>query len=167
MSVSKYCIEPLNAGHNRNDFVSGSDPLDRYIKEQASQDMRRRISACFVATDVETKMLAGYYTLASTSISLHDLPEAIRKKLPRYPVIPAVIMGRLAVAKTHRGLGLGAVLLANALNKALIAEVAAYALVVDAKDQNSTDFYVHHGFMQLIGGVAESKLFLPLATVNL
>lgn len=160
MSEKKYRIEPLHSSHDRSDFKCGNEPLDRYLKVQASQDVRRRVTACFVAVDIDTNEVAGYYTLASTSISINDLPEALRKKLPRYPMIPAVLMGRLAVASSSRGLGLGSVLLANALKRAIAAEIAAYALVVDAKDQSATAFYEHHGFMQL--SEVETKLFLQL-----
>lgn len=164
MSEKKYRIEPLNAHHERNDFECGSEPLNRYFKTQASQDVRKRVAACFVAIDLETNTIAGYYTLSSTSISVNDLPETLSRKLPRYPMIPAVLMGRLAVANNKRGLGLGSVLLANALKRAADAEIAAYALVVDSKDQSATAFYEHQGFIRL--GESELKLFLPLGSIK-
>ena len=108
--------------------------------------------------------IAAYYTLASASVLLADLPEALAKKLPRYPSVPAVRMGRLAVDQAFKGQGLGAALLADALRRALTAEIAAYALVVDAKDETAARFYAHHGFIAL----PEQPLFLfiPLATVK-
>ncbi len=157
--VSGLRIARLDASHKRDNFICGSEPLERYIKTQATQDMRKRVSSCFVALTAENE-IAGYYTLASTSVFLSELPESITKKLPRYPMVPAVLMGRLAVSQTYKGLGVGGVLLYDALHRATIAEIAAYALVVDSKDQSATAFYEHHGFMQLVG--VESKLFIPL-----
>ncbi|MEI8326286.1 MAG: GNAT family N-acetyltransferase, partial [Betaproteobacteria bacterium] len=108
--------------------------------------------------------IAAYYTLASASVLLADLSEALAKRLPRYPSVPAVRMGRLAVDQAFKGQGLGAALLADALRRAVTAEIAAYALVVDAKDETAARFYAHHGFIAL----PEQPLFLfiPLATVK-
>ena len=156
-------IELLGSQHVRGDFSSGSDPLDRYFQQQVTQDVRRRVTACFVAVS-KSEQIAGFYTLASTSMALTDLPAATVKKLPRYPTVPAVRMGRLAVDQNFRGKGLGAAMLADALARACDAEIAAFALVVDAKDQAAVAFYVHHGF---IAFEAEAmSLFLPLATVK-
>ena len=107
--------------------------------------------------------VAGFYTLAATSVVLTDLPASNAKKLPRYPLVPAVRMGRLAVSSAHQGLGLGAALLANALQRAASADIAAYALVVDAKDGQAARFYAHHGFISLPD--AALTLFLPLDSV--
>ena len=85
-------VVPLDAAHERSAFRCASDALNRYLHEQVEQDMRRRIVACFVAVDGEQR-IAGYYTLASSSALLTDLPEAVRKKLPRYPTVPVVRMG--------------------------------------------------------------------------
>jgi GNAT superfamily N-acetyltransferase len=111
---------------------------------------------------VGSRRIAGYYTLASASLMLADLPASIGKELPRYPTVPAVRMGRLAVDQAFRGQGLGGALLADALERAARAEIAAYALMVDAKDELATDFYRHHGFIALPD--LRMTLFLPLAT---
>lgn len=120
------------------------------------------MTACFIALAHER--IVGYYTLASTSLLLSDLPASIGKKLPRYPSVPAVRMGRLAVDQHFKGQGLGGALLADALDRAVNSEIAAYALVVDAKDDSAGAFYRHHGFI----GLPDSPLtlFLPLATVR-
>jgi GNAT superfamily N-acetyltransferase len=125
--------------------------------------MRRRMTACFVALAGERR-IAGYYTLASTSLPLADLPAHIGKKLPRYPSVPAVRMGRLAIDQAFKGQGLDGALLADALNRAARPEIAAYALVVDAKDEPATAFYLHHGFIALPD--SPHTLFLPLASVG-
>ena len=121
------------------------------------------MTACFVALDAE-QCIAGYFTLASASVLLADLPSSIGKKLPRYPSVPTVRLGRLAVDQRFKGLGLGAALLADALDRAIAAEIAAYALMVDAKDEPAAAFYRHHGFIALPD--APLTLFLPLATVR-
>ena len=163
MSSALFHIELLDSQQNRSTFRSGSEPLDRYFQQQVSQDVRRRVTACFVALS-QSQQIAGYYTLASTSILLADLPLAAGKKLPRYPTVPAVRMGRLAVAQDFKGQGLGGALLADALVRACNAEIAAYALMVDAKDKTAADFYLHHGFIAF--AATPQTLFLPLATVK-
>ena len=162
MSSAPFQLAPLDAAHDRTTFNSGSKPLDRYLQEQVTQDVRRRVAACFVAL-ADGQRIVGYYTLASASLLLADLPASTGKKLPRYPTVPAVRMGRLAVDQTLKGQGLGGALLADALNRAARSEIAAYALMVDAKDEAAAAFYRHHGFIALPD--LPLTLFLPLATV--
>ena len=161
--ANTFSVAALDSSSDRSSFESGVEPLDRYFRTQVSQDIKRRVTACFVASDANGK-IAGYYTLASASVLLADLPEVVIKKLPRYPSVPAVRMGRLAVDQAFKGKGLGAALLADALRRAATAEIAAYAFVVDAKDETAAAFYAHHGFIQL----PEQPLFMfiPLATVK-
>jgi len=134
--------------HDRSDFVSGSEALDRYLRERAGQDMRRRVASCFVATDRDGAV-AGFYTIAASSIVLDRLDEAAVKRLPRYPAIPAVLLGRLAVAQVHQGKRLGGALVADALVRATRSEVMAYAMIVDAKDAAAIRFYQNLGFTTL------------------
>jgi hypothetical protein len=101
--TEQFRIEPLSSEHDRSRFSSGSAPLDRYLREQASQDIKRRIASCFVAVSVQTKEIAGFYTLTAASIALTALSPEIVKKLPRYPVVPAALLGRLAVAQNYQG----------------------------------------------------------------
>jgi ribosomal protein S18 acetylase RimI-like enzyme len=162
MSVQPLRLVPLDAQHDRKRFDSGSPRLDRYLREQVSQDIRRRVAACFVAITNEQRV-AGYYTLASAGVELSALPQATAKKLPRYPSVPAVRMGRLAVDRDFKGVGLGGALLADALRRSAQAEIEAHALIVDAKDETAADFYRHHGFIALPSSAL--RLFLPLATV--
>lgn len=153
-------IEPLGEEHDRTGFDSGSPTLDRYFLTQASQDLRRHIATCFVAGSHDTDEIAGYYTLAATSIALTDLSAAIVKKLPRYPVVPAVLLGRLAIARSYQGQGLGGVLLADALKRSARTEMGVFAMVVDAKDEAAQRFYEHYGFTLLPG--ESRRLFLPI-----
>jgi ribosomal protein S18 acetylase RimI-like enzyme len=162
MTAPSFRVQVLQDGHDRKRFQCGTEPLDRYFREQVTQDVRRRIAACFVAVD-HLSRIAGYYTLASASVALDLLPPANAKKLPRSPSVPAVRMGRLAVDADFMGQGLGAALLADALARSARSGIAAYALIVDAKDEQAAAFYRHHGFMALPS--AALPLFLPLATV--
>jgi len=163
MSDAPFLLTPLDAEYDRTAFCSDSEPLNRYLREQVTQDMRRRVAACFVALADEQR-IAGYYTLASASLLLADLPASTGKKLPRYPTVPAVRMGRLAVDREFKGQGLGGALLADALDRAARSEIAAFALLVDAKDDAAAAFYRHHGFIALPD--SPRTLFLPLATVR-
>jgi ribosomal protein S18 acetylase RimI-like enzyme len=163
MSGAPFRVVSLDSAYDRSVFNCGTPPLDRYLREQVTQDTRRRVAACFVAL-TDTQRIAGYYTLASACVPLVDLPATTAKKLPRYPAVPAVRMGRLAIDQEFKGQGLGAALLADALDRAARSEVAAFALLVDAKGDEAAAFYRHHGFV----GLPESPLtlFLPLATVR-
>jgi ribosomal protein S18 acetylase RimI-like enzyme len=164
MSGEPFTLAPLDASHDRAAFNSDSAPLNRYFQEeQVTQDIRRRVAACFVAL-ADPSRIAGYYTLASASLLLADLPTSLSKKLPRYPTVPAVRMGRLAVDQAYQGQGLGGALLADALDRAARAEIAACALMVEAKDEAAAAFYRHHGFIALPDSVL--SLFLPLATAQ-
>ncbi|MGH8455373.1 MAG: GNAT family N-acetyltransferase [Stenotrophobium sp.] len=161
--MERFGIDPFDSALDRSGFHSGVAALDRYFQQQVSQDIRRRVTACFVAKSTADGRVAGYYTLASSSVLLNNIPAQLAKKLPRYPSVPAVRMGRLAVDEGFKGQGLGGVLLADALMRAKRSEIAAYALVVDAKDEAAASFYRHHGFMAI-----ESEpltLFLPLASI--
>ena len=164
MSRPLFRVAPLDAAqHDRSTFDCESEPPNRYLQQQATQDARRRFASCFVAV-ADDDGIAGYYTLASSSVSLIDLPADTRKRLPRYPTVPVVRMGRLAVERRFKGMGLGAALLADALMRAAHAEIAAHALIVDAKDEAALAFYRHHGLIALPD--APRTVFLPLATVR-
>lgn len=157
-----FVVERLGSQHDRANFQSGVEALDRYLHAQVGQDVRRRVSACFVAIECETRVVAGYYTLAMSAVPLSDLPEATVRKLPRYPTVPTARLGRLAVDARFRGQGLGGALLWDAVERARASEIAAFALLVDAKDDRAAAFYRHHGFLTLSGDAR--ALFLPLLT---
>ena len=161
MSGAPFRLAPLDVGHNRAAFNSDSEPLNRYLREQVTQDVHRRVAACFVAL-AEGQRIAGYYTLASASLLLADLPASTGKKLPRYPTVPAIRMGRLAVDQAFKGQGLGGALLADA--RAARSGIAAFALMVDAKNEAAAAFYRHHGIIALPD--SSLSLFLPLATIQ-
>ncbi len=164
-------LEVLSAAHDREGFRCGVEALGAYLRSLASQDVRRRASACFVAIENATvvatepgsaaRKVAGYYTLAAGGVLLTDLPQALAKRLPRYPSVPIARVGRLAVDQAYQGRQLGAALLADAGLRALASEVAVFALVVDAIDAKAERFYKHLGFEHY--GLAPRQLILPLA----
>jgi len=160
-SPPPYRIEPLNAQHDRVAFSSGVEGLDRYFRTQAGQDIRRRVATCFVLVAEDGRTVGGFYTLSAASIVLRDLPAEVAAKLPRYPVVPATLMGRLAVRSDLRGRRLGELLLMDALARCLRADIASFALIVDAKDERAKAFYARYKFRPLV--VGGRRLFLPLA----
>ena len=97
-------------------FACGVEALDRYFREQVGQDIKRRATACYVAFDLATGKLAGYYTLSAAGVPLGELPESVVKKLPRYPSVPVARLGRLAVDMAYRGKGLGGALVWDAVS---------------------------------------------------
>ena len=139
-------VEVLGASYARGGFSCGVEAMDSYFARQATQDVRRRASACYVAVEISTGKVAGYYTLAAGGLPLTDLPEAISKRLPRYPSVPVARVGRLAVDRAFHGQKLGGALLADAGVRAARSEVGVFALVVDAKGDAAVAFYRHHGF---------------------
>ena len=148
--------------HDRASFDCGIPALDEYLQRFADQHRRRGISAAYVLVDsTAPAMILGYYTLSAAEVDAARLPEAERKRLPRYPV-PCFRMGRLACRRDQQGLGLGKLLMGCAVDRCLQARrhVAAYALVVDAKDATAKAFYEHFGFRPLRD--ADLTLFLPL-----
>ena len=154
---------PLDpAVHDRQGFECGVPALDEYLHRLAEQHRRRGISSIYVLTDsAQPERILGYYTLSAAEVDGERLSEAERKKLPRYPV-PCFRMGRLACRTDQRGQGVGKLLLGCAVDRCLQArrQVAAYALVVDAKDVVAAAFYLHFGFKALQD--APLTLYLPL-----
>ncbi|MCX7262760.1 MAG: GNAT family N-acetyltransferase [Burkholderiales bacterium] len=127
-----------------------------------TQDIKRHVAHCFVAVN-SIDQVAGYYTLAASSVLLADLPQALVKKLPRYPAVPVARMGRLAVSQSLQQMGLGSALLADALVRVYQADVASYAMVVDAKHEEAVRFYAKHGFIQFSSKAL--SLWLPMNAV--
>ena len=160
--TGSFRLELLDDRHDRTRFACGVAALDGYFRTQATQDTRRRASACYVAVEQGTDTVAGYYTLAAGGVPLTDLPESLSKRLPRYPSVPVPRVGRLAVDRAFQGRKLGAALLADAALRALRSEVAVFALVVDAKDDAAVAFYRRHGFEAY--GAQPRQLIVPLGS---
>jgi len=144
-------------------FWCGVPELDTYLQQRAGQDLQRKLAAVFVLT-ADSKTIAGFYTLSAHSISGADLPPELAKRLPRFP-LPVTLLGRMAVAQSLQGAGLGEHLLLDALNRALHGsrQVASWAVVVDAK-AGAREFYLKHDFIPLPD--SPDRLFLPIMTIE-
>jgi ribosomal protein S18 acetylase RimI-like enzyme len=161
----RFVIELLQSHHRRSEFSCGVPALDVYLHEQASQDVRRRVAVSFVLTP-DSATIAGYYTLSQHVVAIGDLPEPLAKKMPKYPLLPATLIGRLAVSTGFRGRGLGETLLYDALRRCLAGslQLASIAVIVDAKDLTAAAFYRKHGFIDL--PAKPNRLFLPMGAVE-
>ena len=160
-------IELLNSKkHNRSSFSCGVDSLDEYIKTRASQELKKRVSTPLVLTDSPAGKVLGYYCLSSYSIASAGLDESTAKKLPRYPLLPAIMLGRLAVDSGHQGNGYGDLLVADALKRSLelSKQLASFAVVVDAIDKGAAIFYQRHGFIEFLDN--PMKLYLTIETIE-
>lgn len=160
-------IVPLQGQHDRAGFSCGIESLDRYLKTQASQDVRRKANGVFVLFEpAEPAHVLGYYTLCATSLAQGDVPEEARKHVPRYPLVSATLIGRLAVSRERQGQRLGALLLADALRRAFLSAdtVGSSMVVVDAIDERAAEFYRAHGFVRL---PESTRLVLPTRMIAL
>ena len=152
----------LEEQHDRIGFTCGVESLDRYLKTQASQDVRRKANAVFVLTALnQPSQVWGYYTLCAMALSPGEVPEAACKYLPRYPLVSATLIGRLAVAEDRQAQKLGGILLADALRRAYgnAETVGSSMVIVDALDERGATFYAAHGFVRLPNSL---RLVLPM-----
>jgi GNAT superfamily N-acetyltransferase len=152
----------LGEEHDRGSFTCGVESLDRYLETQAGQDVRRKVNAVFILSELdEPARVLGYYALCAVAIAQDDVPETARKYVPRYPLVSATLIGRLAVAKDRQGQGLGAVLLADALHRAFesASTVGSSMVIVDALDEQAVAFYAAHGLVRLPDSL---RLVLPM-----
>lgn len=158
--------EPLNSVHKKSNFSCGKEMLDSYLHKQANQDIKRKISVCFVVKEEQTELIKGYYTLSNNSIPLEGIPDDIRKKLPRsYTTIPTTLLGRLAIDNNFKGQGLGKLILIDALKRSfeLSKIIGSFAVVVDPIDEDAERFYDKYGFLKLPDS---GKMFLPMKTIG-
>ena len=165
-SFHNLIIEPLSKSHDKSGFKCGIESLDNYLRRQAGQDVKRHISRIYAAVPVKTQTkIVGYYSLSSLSIELNQLPENLLQKLPKYP-IPAALIGRLAVDKAAQGNGVGKMLLADAIKRTIAVreEIAIYAMVVDAINDEAKTIYQRFGFKPF--SKETHRLFLPLKSIS-
>jgi GNAT superfamily N-acetyltransferase len=149
--VDSYVYELLDVAiHDRSTFSCGVEELDRYLKQQARQDMRNRVASVYIQRTPVSPTILGYYSISNLSIEAVDLPPEMVRRLPRYPILPATLIGRLAVDQTQRGKGLGGLLLFDALQRSLHTGIASLAVVVDAIDDKAYSFYVPSKDIELL-----------------
>jgi ribosomal protein S18 acetylase RimI-like enzyme len=162
---SQFRIEILDpASHRRDEFSCESPELTEFLCTRARKEARSRTSACFVIVPLaDPGRIAGFYTLSATTIQLEKLPPEFTRKLPRYPHLPATLLGRLARAIESKGQGIGDLLMVDALKRAYESStvIGSVAVVVDPKDERAAKFYGTFGFQPLDG----QKMFLPMKVI--
>jgi ribosomal protein S18 acetylase RimI-like enzyme len=158
----RFAIEPLAKQHKRSDFTCGNDRIGLYFRETVSQDVKRKHASCFVAREIATNRVAGFYTLSSSNVPVNEVPEPLAKKLPRYPAVPAVLIGWLGRHSDYAGQGLGEALLFDAIKTVATAPIGAHAIFAEAIDGKAAAFYAAFGFMPLLK--RPRTLYLPVAT---
>lgn len=148
MAEDRPRFELLGTQHDRSGFVCGKTALDGYFHRQVTQDARRRLATPFVMV-MPDGAIGGFYTLSSTALRLAELPETITRRMPRYPLVPATLIGRLALDRRYHGQGWGSFLLLDALRRCVTSDVASFAVVTDAIDDEARTFYLHASFLPL------------------
>jgi predicted GNAT family N-acyltransferase len=158
-------VEPLWSEHDRAAFPCEIHSLENYFRTQAGQNVKKRAAVVYVLTS-DGKTLAGYYTLSQYSVELDEVPNDLRRRLPKYPFVPVTLLGRLAASNEFRGKGIGEHLLMDALNRSLASskQIGSVGVIVHAKDQNAANFYRKYGFIQL--PKIPGRLFLPMKTIE-
>jgi predicted GNAT family N-acyltransferase len=153
--------------HDRSSFCCGQETLDTYIRKQASQDLKKRVSTVFVLIDDPETSVLAYYTLSAYTIDIAALDEPFAKRLPRYPALPATLLGRLAVDNSQKGKRFGELLLIDSLKKSLDAsiQVASLAVIAEALDESALSFYLKYGFQPF--KQEPMKLYLPMKSVEM
>lgn len=161
----KYVIEQLDK-HDRTGFSCGIAELDRYLQTQASQDIKKRMSVTYVLTENDNSVILGYYSISTIGIFPGALPNDVIQKLPKYPMLPGVLLGRLAVDEKQHGNGLGSLLLIDALRRSVEVskQIGVVAVIVDAKSEAAIKFYKHFGFLSFTDN--RFRLFLPLNSLS-
>ena len=162
----KLKISILNKSHDRKGFNCGKRVLDNYLQLQVSQDIKKKLSVCFVLVD-ESNKVKGYYTLSNSSILHSDMPSSLSKKIPdSYKDIPVTLLGRLAIDKTVFRKGNGEYLLMDALRESYSVSkkvIGSMAVVVDPIDEEAAFFYEKYDFVRLPNS---GKLFLPMNVIS-
>lgn len=161
-----YRIELLDKTHDRAAFSCGVEALDRYLREQAGQDMRRDVATVYVLRSVESPTVLGYYTLSASSIEYTALAPELVRRLPRYDLLPVSLIGRLAVDRQVSGQGLGQSLLLDALYRSFMLrkQIGLMAVAVDAKDDRARQFYERYGFQRYLD--QPYRLYLPMKKIE-
>lgn len=159
--MNRFVSEVLGK-HDRSAFASGNDRIDRYFRETVSQDVKRSYAACYVLVEQSTGKLAGFYTLSSHGVPLNDVAPELARKLPRYPSVPAVLIGWLGRDLSFLGSGVGTMLLYDAISRVAKSPVGVHAICADAIDEAAATFYRDHQFQPFVS--APQSLYLPMKT---
>lgn len=160
-------IKPLDSRvHIRSNFRCGKESLDRYLQKQASQDIKKRVSSVFILIDHPSTEIFAYYTLSAYTVEIEALDADLVKRLPRYPILPATLLGRLAVDEGQKGKGFGGLMLFDSLKRSLETsmQVASIAVVTEALDAAALRFYIKYGFRQFKD--EPMKLYLSMEDIR-
>jgi GNAT superfamily N-acetyltransferase len=161
-----YQTIPLNPLYNRSDFSCGKIALDDYFHKQVCQDIKRKLSVCFILPSIDHN-IKGFYTLSNDSIPQEVLPDEIKKKMPKsYINLPTTLLGRLAVDKKFKGQGIGALLLLDALKRSYdisSKNIGSMAVVVNPIDEEAFNFYKKYGFIEL---PESGRMYLSMKTIS-
>jgi hypothetical protein len=163
--MSKFVCTPLDSRHDRGRFDCSNAEFNDWFRRRAKQDQDRRVTAVHVfAPTSEPTQVAGFYSLSASSVQLAELPASQICKLPRYPHVPAVLIGRLA--RDVNFPGIGNLLLVDGLERIKIHSnnIAAAVIIVEAIDDAASNFYERFGFIPF--GSNPRKLFLPIASLR-
>lgn len=158
--ATKYSVEPLSSAHKKDSFDCGVDDLNRFIKQFASQNQKKKLTRTYVCLK-DSKTIVGYYSLAFGSVHQDGAPEFMTRGIGKYQ-IPVMIIGRLAIDKSEQGKGLGKAMLKDAILRTKAAEEIAglRAIIVHAKDSSAQEFYTKYGFIPSLNDPL--TLFFPI-----
>lgn len=160
-------IRPLDAAHNRTGFDCGIEALNNFLFKTARQHREKGLSNTFVLTDEESPAdILGFFTLSFLEVDASSMPQGHARRLPKASKLPAAKLARLAVDKKQQGKGYGAILLADAIKRIIVAARDSGGIVgffVDAKDDAAARFYLRFGFIPLQDD--SLALYLPLKTL--
>ncbi len=157
-------IEPLASHHDRAAFSCGEPLLDAYIKTQAGQDIKRDLAVCYILCERDSSIIIGYYSLSASSVEPTSLPATLAKKSGHYRLVPAVLLGRLAVDRRFQGQGISPLLLVDALRRVLRTGVGVKLVIVDALSEKAAQFYEHFEFKRFAD--SPHRLYLPTSTIR-
>jgi GNAT superfamily N-acetyltransferase len=160
----RFAIGPLAKVHKRADFTCGNDRIGSYFRETVSPDVTCKYAICFMAREIATDRVAGFYTLSPSTVPLNEVPEPLAKKPPRYPTVPAVLIGWLGRHSDYAGQGLGEALLFDAIKTVATAPIGAHAIFADVLDDGAAAFYTAFGFTPLVR--RPHTLYLPVTTAS-
>jgi predicted GNAT family N-acyltransferase len=162
MSDARFIVEALDPGrHRREQFDCGVPALNTFLWMRARKEMEAGTCACFVLVpETAPRQIAGYYTLSAATIRRAEIPEGLLKKLPRYPELPATLLGRLARSLAFKGQGIGDRLMISALSRSVegARQVASWAVVTDPRDARARRLYEAFGFLPLTA----ERWFVPM-----
>lgn len=159
--MTRFVSEALGK-HDRSTFASGNQRIDDYFRHTVSQDIKRNYAACYVLVERASATVAGFYTLSSHSIALTELSPDWAKRLPRYPSVPAVLIGWLGRDQRFGGQGIGSMLLYDAIARLVASPIGVHAICADAIDAAAVAFYRAHQFQPFLS--RPHSFYLPIKT---